>query len=132
MVNLVVEILVYNENFQAGLYITFEFLINNAGNVDKFYNAKPFFNSRYDQNFHRVSKTTKNFLIFLDVIYWIGLIWLAYQTIKRIIMIILIKIRFKILKIYTSDIVDTLVFILSLISVVYRFIICKYLLFNYK
>ena len=78
LTSIALELMFYNENYQAGVIIVFEFNVNNAGNVDKYYLTKPFFSSRYDSNYHRITSAERGFLIFLDVIYLIGLIWFTY------------------------------------------------------
>lgn len=127
MISVTVEILLYNENYQMGTHTILEFLVNNPGSVIKHYTTRSFFGSRYDPNYHRTTEFTKGILIFFDVIYWLGLIWLAYKSFKLAYRIIYIKIRYKQFIMYFSDFIDISVSILSFTCVVYRFIICKFI-----
>ena len=74
----------YNENYQTGVIETYQFLVNNVGDVEKYKDTSAFFLSRYSKYYHQESETLKNFLIFLDVSYILALI--AY-TITIIFMI---------------------------------------------
>ena len=120
------ELMFYNENYQMGLVMTYEFMINNAGNVDKYYIVRPFFSSRYDLDYHRISQFAKVILFIIDLIYFLGLIWLTYTVIKRIYEIITVWVRFKTFKIYAIDVINIAIAVLSIMCLVYRTILCKY------
>ena len=127
MTNIALELMFYNENYQVGVIISLEFTVNNAGNVDKYHLANSFFASRYDTSYHRISNAERGLLIFMDTIYWIGLIWLTFTVFRRSYKIAYVYFRFKTFKIYLNDVVNTLIVTLSIICLVYRIILCKFL-----
>lgn len=93
----------------------FEFTINNSGKVDKYQVKKGFFLSSDNPSYHKISESTRTIYILLDFVYWIGLIWLVYKSCRRIYSIVYTKIKYKVLTIYSPDVVDFLVVSLSVI-----------------
>ena len=76
----VIEVVFYNENYQTGVILTYEFLQNNAGELKIANYRKSFFESRYSKNYHQISGLTQIILIILEVFYWLGLLWLIYEA----------------------------------------------------
>ena len=120
----------YNENYQMGIVLTYEFMINNAGNVDRYYIVRPFFASRYDNEYHRISQFSKVIYFMFDAIYLLGLIWFTYTMSVRIYTIISVWVKFKTFKIYAIDIINIAIVVLSIICIIYRAILCKHFIDN--
>ena len=51
----VFEVVFYNENYQTGVILVYEFLQNNAGELKIANYQKSFFESRYSKNYHQIS-----------------------------------------------------------------------------
>lgn len=77
--SLTLEIMFYNENYQTGVIMIYEFLINNSAKVEKHKNIEAFYLSRYNNNFRAFSQTLKNFLFLLDLVYLIHILFLTYR-----------------------------------------------------
>ena len=106
----------YNENYQTGVIETYQFLVNNVGDVEKYKDTSAFFLSRYSKYYHQESETLKNFLIFLDVSYILSLI--AY-TITIIFMIkerIMDVVNYKTITIKWFELLDICSLVLSLVN----------------
>ena len=80
LLDITLEIMFYNENYQTGITIAYQFLINNAGDVEKYKDTTQFFLSRYSKYYHQSSNEMRWFLIFLDVIYAIFLFIITAKT----------------------------------------------------
>ena len=80
LLDITLEIMFYNENYQTGITIAYQFLINNAGDVEKYKDTTQFFLSRYSKYYHQSSNEMRWFLIFLDVIYVIFLFIITAKT----------------------------------------------------
>lgn len=83
LVSLTLEIITYNQNYQLGINLAFEFMINNAGNIEKNLYKSAFFYSRYNKEFNQISGEYKSFLIFIDVLFTLGTIIYIYHICKR-------------------------------------------------
>ena len=114
----------YNENYQAGITIAYQFLINNAGDVEKYKDTTQFFLSRYSKYYHQSSNEMRWFLIFLDVIYAIFLFIITAKT------TLIIKRRFMDIFDYKAftfkwyEILDVIILALSYSNFVLWIIIC--------
>ena len=84
LLDITLEIMFYNENYQTGIMQVYQFLINNAGDVEKYKDTNAFFLSRYSKHYHQTSESLKGFLIMLDVLYIILLIIVTIKTILTI------------------------------------------------
>ena len=82
--SIIVEIMIYNANFQTGIIIAYEFLLNNAGDLIHNKNIDAFYMSRYYMGYTGNSRTTENVLIFLDVLFCSYYLLFWFQFIKRI------------------------------------------------
>ena len=65
----VFEVVFYNENYQTGVILAYEFLQNNAGELKIAKHRSSFFESRYSKNYHQISESTQIILITLEVFY---------------------------------------------------------------
>ena len=93
--SLALEVVFYNENYQAGTVLIYQFLENNAGRVESYKDRRAFFESRYNSNYHQQSKSMVSFLIFLDAVYWLGLFWITFDAVKKVYNIVVTLIRFR-------------------------------------
>ena len=84
LLDLTVELMFYNENYQTGIVQAYQFLINNSGDIQMYKDTNMFFSSRYSKYYHQKTEGVKGFLIFLDLIY---LILLVFVTLKAILTI---------------------------------------------
>lgn len=84
LVSITLEIMAYNQNLQTGVNIAFEFMINNAGEIQKNIYKMAFFTSRYNKQYKQLTPKMKNFIIFIDVLYLLGSIIFAYNILKRL------------------------------------------------
>ena len=82
--SIVIEIMIYNANYQTAIIIAYEFLLNNAGDLMNGKNIDAFYMSRYHMGYTGTSRTTENILIFLDVLFCLYYLLFWFQFIKRI------------------------------------------------
>ena len=64
--------------------IAYEFLINNAGAVEKNVRADAFYESRHSEPYHILSTSTKYFLTIWNVLWFILLLLYTWKVIKSI------------------------------------------------
>jgi hypothetical protein len=81
----VFEIMLYNENLQAGVVLNYEFLYNNAGKIDKTISTDMFYSSKYQGNFAQFSDSMIFFLYSADALYCVCLLAITYYYIKDVI-----------------------------------------------
>ena len=81
--SIVFELVFYNENYQTGIVLAYEFLLNSAGQLNKEKHRSPFFEFVFSSNNHQVSKSAQIILIIMEIIYLLGLIWMFYDTFKE-------------------------------------------------
>lgn len=61
--SIVYEVMLYNQNLQAGVILNYEFLYNNAGKIDKTISSDLFYHSRYHTDFYQYSHSTITVLL---------------------------------------------------------------------
>ena len=71
----------YNENYQTGIIQVYQFLINNAGDVEKYKDTNSFYLSRYSKYYHQDNQSMRDFLITWDIVYLMLLIFITIRTI---------------------------------------------------
>ena len=76
----VFEVIFYNENFQTGVVLAYEFIQNNAGELKIDKHRLSFFKSQYDKNYHQVTKFVQIIIIISEILYCIGFLWLVYLS----------------------------------------------------
>jgi hypothetical protein len=81
----VFEIMLYNENLQAGVIVNYEFLYNNAGKIDKTISTDVFYSSKYQGNFAQFSDLMIFLLYSADALYCICLLAITYYYFKDVI-----------------------------------------------
>ena len=64
LISFTIELMFYNQNYQTGITIVYEFLINNAGDVEKYADINAFYLSRYDEHYHQMDESTVGFMYF--------------------------------------------------------------------
>ena len=84
LLDITLEIMSYNENYQTGTTQVYQFLINNSGNIEKYKDTAAFYLSRYSKNYHQSSENTRRFLILLDVLYCICLVAITVKTVLTV------------------------------------------------
>ena len=124
--SIVIEAVFYNENYQTGVVLSYEFLLNNAGQLKKRKHRSSFFESGFSSHYHQVSKITQIILIFLEVIFLFGLIWMFYEAWKIIYQALKTLIKIRVFTLGFYDYIDLSVVILILVSLGYRY----YQMFN--
>ena len=82
--SIVLEIMIYNCNYQTGVIISYEFLINNAGNVFKDKNIDAFYMTRYSSKYNGYSQFLKYLLIFIDSTFGLYYITICILLIKKL------------------------------------------------
>ena len=73
------EIMFYNENLQTGVVLIYEFLINNAGVLEKHKNVETFYLTRYSSKYRSNSKFGDYMLITFDLLFFISIMHLTYK-----------------------------------------------------
>ena len=81
--SLTAEILLYNSNYQTGIILALEFLRNNADVIHPVISTFMFYESHYNANYHQNSSFYRVFLIFLNSIYLILIIYSTYIFLKQ-------------------------------------------------
>ena len=82
--SIVLEIMIYNCNYQTGVIISYEFLVNNAGNVFKDKNIDAFYMSRYSSSYNGYSQFLKYLLIFIDATFGLYYIIICILLAKKL------------------------------------------------
>ena len=124
-ISLAFELSFYNENYQVGVVLGYEFIQTNAGFISKIKTKRPFFESRYQQCYHQISEALQIILIILDIIYIIGVIWIVYENIIKIYNAIKIYVR---MRSYTLDFYDKI----DISVVVWKLVALGYRYYNYR
>ena len=83
-ISIVLEIMMYNGNYQTGVVISYEFLINNAASMFKDKDIDAFYMSRYSPNYARYSSSLKSFLIFTDALFLLYYLFLWILFAKKL------------------------------------------------
>ena len=83
LLSLVCEMMFYNQNYQVGVSLTYEFLINNSGAVVVFINHGSFTKSRYSKDFYRYSQATIYFFYIIDVVFLLEFILLLIEVVYK-------------------------------------------------
>ena len=114
-----VEIMLYNGNYQAGVVLSYEFLIENAGRVVKQKWTNAFYMSRYSDKFIGYSTNLKNFLIFIDTLFGLCYVIYCWKVIVKIYKKIYEFIRIKYNSFRIIDILDACILWLIFVCIVY-------------
>lgn len=77
--------MIYNENYQTGTILAFEFLEDNSGKISPVVSTYMFFTSIFNSEYHVHSVSTRVFHIILCCLYGILLLYFAYKEIAHII-----------------------------------------------
>ena len=82
------EMIFHNENYQTGVVVIHEFIIDNSGNLRVYEDAKFYHSSRYSFSYSQFTRQgfyySSFFLTFIDIIYLAGFFWASWQFIKFI------------------------------------------------
>ncbi|CAI2380259.1 unnamed protein product [Moneuplotes crassus] len=119
LVNLVVEIMLYNENFQVGINLAYEFMINNAGKIETYKDIQAFYVSRYSKDYHQSSKFLQYFFMSLDIIFFLGLLFYSYEIGKVIIRVVKELFRLGEINVFWYEVIDLIIILLSHITIVF-------------
>lgn len=110
------EFLFYNENYQTGVYIVYEFLVTNSGLVDKYKIVDQFWESKYKSVYWKATQFEKVLLMIMDFIYAIGVLVMTISMLKIYVLWIWGYFKYKIFVLYWYEIIDSLVIIFSIIT----------------
>ena len=116
--DLTFEVLLFNENYEWGVVITFEFLQNNAGEIDKSISTIPIYQSKYNPSYHFVSGSTRIFLICVDISYFLWFLFLFWKIGWNLWDKGVNTIRLRINMFETSEILDLIVLLLSISTII--------------
>ena len=117
----VFEVIFYNENFQTGVVLAYEFIQNNAGELKIDKHRSSFFESQYDKNYHQVTKFVQIMIIISEILYCIGFLWLVYLSWILVYNFISNLIRIRTFTLYVYDYIDLSIVILMIISFGYKY-----------
>lgn len=110
--------MVYNENYQSGVIVGLEFLLNNAHSFDTFIDTSMFFLFKYHSHFIQYSKTIVYLLFMVDLLYIICLGISTYWFIKNIYSKIKLTLRDYVNNFEFSDLVELFVIILNYLTLI--------------
>ena len=113
------EFLFYNENYQAGVYIAYEFLITNSGGVEKYKIVHPFWESKYRNDYRILSKFEKVIHMGMDLVYVLGVLIITGSMLKTYYVRIRAYFKYKLVIFYWFEVIDSLVIIFSIITLSY-------------
>ena len=116
LLDITIELMFYNENYQTGIVHAYQFLINNSGDIEKYEDTNAFYLTRYSQFYHQSSESMRRFLILLDILYFIVFIVFIGNTLLMTKSRIMDLVNYKSLSIMWYDILDFLVFIISIVN----------------
>ena len=119
LLSIVVELMFYNENYQVGVTMAYEFLVNNAGSIEMYTNNNAFYLNRYTSYYHQSSAFIQYLLMTIDFLFLIGLLYFSFQlfiVFKRIISELF---KFGEIKVFWYEVIDLSIILLSYVSLVF-------------
>jgi hypothetical protein len=102
-----------------GIIIDYEFLTNNAGIIEVYTDEFGFYLSRYSSNYHQASGFVQYFLMTMDIIYILGLLFMTINFYKPIKTLIYSLYKFQEFTVEWYEIVDGLMIVSGFITLVF-------------
>lgn len=84
LLSITLEVMAYNQNYQIGAILAYEFLVNNGGQIDMYTHRSSFSYSRYKNHYNQHTKSYTNFLILIDIVYFLITLIYTYYTFKKL------------------------------------------------
>jgi hypothetical protein len=102
-----------------GVTIDYEFLTNNAGIIQVYTDESAFYLSRYSSNYHQVSKFIQYFLMAVDIIYILGLLFMTISFRKPIKTLIYSLYKFQEFTVEWYEVVDGLMIVTGFTTLIF-------------
>lgn len=114
--------MLYNENYQSGVVVGLEFLVNNAISIETYIDTTMFFLFKYHADFTQYSKTVVYLIFLVDILYLICLGILTYWFVRNIYTKIKLTIRDYLNYFELTDLIEFVIIVLNYLTLAFYFI----------